>query len=111
MKILMWNIGGLGDGHKSAAIPKLLKEKSPDFAGLVETRHATLDERKIISWWNGEQVEWYHVEAIKGRGDLICCWKKNAFSTSSVINGVRWVCFQALHQESCFKCAVVVVYG
>ena len=47
MKILVWNVRGMGGGQKTTVISKLIKEKNLDFFGVVETKHSNFHERKI----------------------------------------------------------------
>ena len=111
MKIAMWNVREVGASHKSMAVAKLIKEGDLDFIGLVEAKHATIDERRIKSWWNGDEVVWHDVAAMDGRGRLVCCWKESSFISSEISKGVRWIYIQGKDKVSGFAYAVVVVYG
>ena len=68
MKLLVWNIRGIGGRGKDAALRKVTGEKKPSFLVLVETKHSQVNKRKIGSWWSGK---WSHVSVVEDSGGLI----------------------------------------
>lgn len=75
MRILVWNIRGIGGGYKNSAFQKLVKEKRPNFFGMIETKHSTINKKWIKGWWEGIDVEWSHVTIAEGSEGLLCSWK------------------------------------
>ena len=47
-------IRGIGGTCKATIVNKLLREKCLDFLGLAETKHSSIDEKIIRSWWGGD---------------------------------------------------------
>lgn len=68
MKILSWNVRGLGMRSKSALIKDLLRSFNPDIVFLQESRLAVIDRSVIKSIWSSRHVGWMSLGAQNSAG-------------------------------------------
>ena len=79
MKILCWNVRGLGSSVKKGIVKKLVIEKQIQMLMLYETKPEKVEYNIIQSLWADENFEWVSI-ASKGRsGGLITMWDKSSF--------------------------------
>lgn len=58
MKILSWNVRGLGTYRKRAVIKEFLKVYQPDIVMLQETKSDLCDRSSIKSIWGSHFCKW-----------------------------------------------------
>ena len=79
MRLLTWNVRGLGAEGKKGMIKTIIKEESIDMVGLVETKHKDISEWDIRKCWGHNGAEYMHVTVVKDSGGLLLSWHKEAF--------------------------------
>ena len=111
MNCISWNVRGIGGCSKDVAIKKLIREASPFFVGLVETKHYLVSETKIKKLWRIDDYKWVDVKAEEGSGGLVCICSTVLFEDSCIRLGRRWVCVEGKIKDKSFNCAILVVYA
>ncbi|KAK9269539.1 hypothetical protein L1049_001315 [Liquidambar formosana] len=90
LKILSWNIRGLGSTIKRKAIRRIISEKRISVICIQETKLEVIDQRCVNQIWGGSNnvgVEWAKASGM-ARG-LCIWWDLDEFEKSNVIIGDR----------------------
>lgn len=87
MKIISWNLRGLGARPKRALIKDLLVKENPDLVILQETKLNQIDRRVIKFVWSSRHVGWLHLEASNSAGGILIMWKNSSIEVSNSILG------------------------
>ncbi|XP_028085946.1 uncharacterized protein LOC114286917 [Camellia sinensis] len=80
MKILSWNVRGLGRADRRQRIKEFLSQKYVDMVLLQETKRSCMDESGVRSLWPIDSVEFMEVGADGSAGGLLCVWDPLIFS-------------------------------
>ena len=87
MKILSWNIRGLGSKKKMRIVKRLLSSQSPDVVMLQETKRVNWDRRFASSVWKGRSLEWIALLACGASGGIVILWDSNKFKCTKKVLG------------------------
>lgn len=77
MKIISWNVRGLGARPKRALIKDLLSRENPDLVILQESKLTKVDRGMIKSVWSSRHVGWVTLEAMGSVGGILIMWKES----------------------------------
>ncbi|KAG6740224.1 hypothetical protein POTOM_055664 [Populus tomentosa] len=111
MKVLSWNLCGLGRAGKLRAVSRLIDIHNIEVCFLLETKIKTCTDSLIFRVWNNSNVNWACNEAEGSRGGMIALWDDTKFQVSSVEYGYGWIGLYGQHMQSGFICAIVGVYA
>lgn len=78
MKIISWNIRGLGSSVKKRFISKLIKERAPEVLLIQETKVDKFEIDSIRRMWGKVEVDFAEVGAEGASGGLLTMWNKEA---------------------------------
>lgn len=89
MKIISWNIRGLGDSSKRLRVKKLLHQACPDVVLTQKTKFQKIDRGLIKSLWSSKDIGWencrligkmfYHLYSIQHQIRRLLVVKSNLF--------------------------------
>ncbi|GMP77684.1 hypothetical protein CsSME_00033867 [Camellia sinensis var. sinensis] len=79
MKILSWNIRGLGRHEKKRRIKAVIKEQKVDMVLLQEIKRANISDQFVKSIWPYDLVDSMNVDADGSVVGLLCVWKPDVF--------------------------------
>ncbi|KAK8595305.1 hypothetical protein V6N13_016680 [Hibiscus sabdariffa] len=87
MRVLSWNLRGMGSEAKISAVRKVIRDNRVDMAMFQETKKEKVTEGEISKMWVDDEFE-FVVAASSGKsGGLLTIWDKTKFKLeSSVIN-------------------------
>ncbi|KAL5583298.1 hypothetical protein UlMin_015740 [Ulmus minor] len=74
MKIVSWNVRGIGSGRKRGVIKENLLKMRPDFVVLQETKKEILEEKLVGSLWKARNRSWVALPAEGRSGGIIIIW-------------------------------------
>jgi exonuclease III len=74
MKILSWNVRGLGGILKRPEVRKLLSEKNPSIVCLQETKLSVIDEALCMSLWGFVSHSYFFRPSEGASGGLLTIW-------------------------------------
>ena len=74
MKIVSWNVWGVGLARKRGVIKGNLKRIRPDIVILLETKKESLNERWIGSMWKGRYKSWVAFPSVGRAGGVVIIW-------------------------------------
>ncbi|XP_028085101.1 uncharacterized protein LOC114286201 [Camellia sinensis] len=82
MKLLSWNVRGLGKAKKRRKVRSILKDRKIEFACFQETKRSDVSSLFIQSLWPDEDMEYMVVDSVGSAGGLLCIWKSSVFQLS-----------------------------
>ena len=79
MKIISWNIRGLGSRTKRRVVKDFLRLQNLDVVMFQETKREECDRRFVGSVWSVRNKEWAILLACRASGGILIIWdsKKN----------------------------------
>ncbi|XP_028080504.1 uncharacterized protein LOC114282068 [Camellia sinensis] len=110
MKILSWNVRGIGRPEKRRQIKKSLAERKVDIVLLQETKKAVVDSTLVRSMWPGKQFDFMTVDAIGQAGGLLCIWNPEVFFLKDCCSTQNFILLSGTLFSS-FDCVIINVYG
>ena len=111
MKIISWNMRGIGGANKSGCIRKWVRHLNVDFLGLIETKSGGFSDQFVTNLWGSDDVKWAEVGAVERSGGILCMWDSNFLTEENIIRGDRWVCVCGFVQDMQMKVAICTIYG
>ncbi|GMJ05209.1 hypothetical protein HRI_004190100 [Hibiscus trionum] len=88
MKLITWNVRGMGSGVKCSSIRKLFRIQRVEVAFLQETKKESITEAEIGRLWYEDKFEFRASDASGRSGGLITIWDKSKFYLEGcIING------------------------
>lgn len=87
MKIVTWNVQGLGNLKKNTTIEATFHKFGPDIMRIQETKKEFVDSKLIRSLWGIYSCEWTFIPSISAVGGLLIAWKPDLFSLVSKEHG------------------------
>ena len=88
MKIMTYNIRGLGGRIKRKVVKQLVKEKEVEMLCIQESKLEIVDLRICKQVWGDSEVEWKVIPALNSAGGIITMWNKGDFSVTEEFLGV-----------------------
>ncbi|KAL7175974.1 hypothetical protein ACSBR2_029531 [Camellia fascicularis] len=82
MKMLSWNIRGLGRSEKRSRIKSVVKHRQIDIILIQETKRSNIQVRDAKSVWPWDNMEFLAVDAEGSLGGLLCIWNPDVFVLS-----------------------------
>ncbi|XVF28737.1 hypothetical protein REPUB_Repub15cG0055700 [Reevesia pubescens] len=74
MRILTWNIGGLGKKNKRISVKRVVRTHKLDLLHLQETKLEAVDYRCIRVLWGSNDNSWGHIGSTDStRGLILIC--------------------------------------
>ncbi|XP_039043460.1 uncharacterized protein LOC120182600, partial [Hibiscus syriacus] len=111
LKIITWNIRGLGKSEKIRAVSRLVLIEKPAILLLQESK-LNVCRSGLTRKLGGNLLRGScFVPADGSAGGLICLWNENDFEVSAQINSGRFMALSGKFKMSNFECVIINVYG
>ena len=94
MKILTWNIRGVGRQEKRGKIRKIrkiLKERNVNLALLQETKRVAISDKEVKALWEGKKIKYMAVDSEGLVGGLFCIWDPKVFQIHDCFSNNRFI--------------------
>lgn len=88
MKIISWNIRGLGGKQKRRLIKELLGIESPDLVVLQETKKEDINIKLMGSIWGSRFKEWSFLPSVGRSGGILIVWDVRVFRGIETVLGI-----------------------
>lgn len=85
MKILSYNVRGLGSTAKRKTIRDLVSKEQVDMLCIQETKLQLVDQRICAQVWGDSELEWQAIPAENRGGGILCVWKRGIFNMTDCI--------------------------
>lgn len=106
MKIVSFNVRGLGKSIKWKFIRNLERKEGVQLLCLQETKKEAVSRELCIALWGNCDVQWFFSPSIGATRGLLCLWDSNFFSLSSYFQGEDHVNLEDIWKEK--NCEVVI---
>ncbi|GLT62037.1 hypothetical protein SLA2020_347040 [Shorea laevis] len=111
MKIVSFNVRGLGGVLKRMEVGKLVRVERPDFLFLQETKLEVVDNGLCRLLWVSDKFEWAMKESVGAAGGLLCLWDKLKFVKDRVFTGDGYIGISGDWGPERKRCYFVNVYA
>ncbi|GLU11953.1 hypothetical protein SLE2022_286700 [Rubroshorea leprosula] len=111
MKVIPFNICGLGNSVKRKDLRKIVSGEHVNFLMIQETKLETIDENLCRSIWGQEGFEWYAKSADGRSGGLLCIWDSYLFKKIDLIERDGFISVEGLWGANKTSCCFLNVYG
>lgn len=96
MKVLSWNIRGLGKLEKRRSLKNLIKEKMVDMVLIQEAKGSCMDENFVRSLWPEDDLGCIGVDTEGSVGGLLCLWKPEVFQIKGCCSSRNFILLSGL---------------
>lgn len=110
MKILTWNVRGIGRSEKKGKIKKMMKERNVDIVLLQETKKAGILEQEVREMWRRDSMEFMAVGSEGSAGRLLCIWDPQVFQLVDCCSSRTFILLSGLLFNS-FDCVLLNIYA
>lgn len=110
MKIISYNIRGLGGKIKKKEISKLIHEHSVDLICLQETKMEEVSSQLCLSLWAGDDFDWSFKPVVGRSGGLLMLWRSSVFSLEEAFVGEHFLGVRGRWGENKTECTIINVY-
>jgi exonuclease III len=86
MKIISWNVRGLGGFEKKREVSRLVREKNPFILCLQESKLSAVNNMVRNAIWNDDNVDFSFQPSIGASGGLVTLWNCNEVEVWSSFN-------------------------
>ncbi|KAL8481255.1 hypothetical protein ACS0TY_027688 [Phlomoides rotata] len=111
MKLMSYNVRGLGGMAKKKEIRKLIKEWRLDGCCIQETKMENMDERLVRRLWGKGKVDWTFKAAEGNSGGILTLWNSEKFHKSSVWETRGMLAINGLWTADNTRCTLINVYA
>jgi len=99
MKIITYNIWGLGRGLKWGPVKKLVVNEQVDMLCLQETKKEMLDRTMCQALWGNSEVKWAANPAVNSAGGILCIWSESSFELEKEVIGSRFILLEGIWKD------------
>lgn len=111
MKIISWNIRGMGGKVKKRELKGLISLERPNFLCIQETRASSIEAGLCRFIWSGLTFDWVHKSACGRSGGLLSIWNSSIFQRTEVTEGEGFLCIKGAWGNNATPCAIVNIYS
>lgn len=110
MKLMSWNIRGLGTSVKRKKIRSIVQDRKVDVLFLQETKKAGVSTKLVNSLWPCDDMEYMVVDAEGLSGGILCVWKPSVFALSHCCSSRNFIILAGKLLPD-FNCVFINVYA
>ncbi|GMP24335.1 hypothetical protein CsSME_00001633 [Camellia sinensis var. sinensis] len=110
MKLMSWNVRGLGNLEKRGRIRKLIYERKADIVLLQETKNVSILEKEVRALWGKRNMDFMVVGSEGSAGGLLCIWDPDVFRMVDCCCNRRLILLSGKLLNS-FDCNILNVYA
>lgn len=84
MRIISFNVRGLGGRLKKWVVKELIVKEKAEFVCLQESKLEYVDERVASMIWGNKKCDWVFSGSVGAAGGLVCVWDNEVFTRQSL---------------------------
>ena len=111
MKMICWNLRGIGGGNKIREVAKWVSQRRIDFIALIETMKGDISEFLIRRLWGSDDYNWASVDAQGRSGGILCIWNSNFITVEAISKEERWIWIKGFFQDMRMAGVIGIIYG
>lgn len=100
MKVLAWNVRGLGSPSKRSIVKEVIYDICPDIVILSETRLSSINQYVVKSLWSSISIAWASLDAIDTAEGIIIMWDALNLHVINAISGYFSVSINIKHDDN-----------
>ncbi|KAL7247789.1 hypothetical protein ACSBR2_002659 [Camellia fascicularis] len=110
MKLMSWNIKGLGRSEKRRKIRNIVQQRMVDVLFLQETKKTGVSEELVKSVWPYDDMKYMSIDVDGLSGGILCVWKSSVFSLAKCCSTRNFIILSGTILP-CFNCVFINVYA
>ncbi|RVX04307.1 Beta-arabinofuranosyltransferase RAY1 [Vitis vinifera] len=110
MKIISWNVRGLGSRNKRRMVKDFLRSENPDVVMIQETKKEICDRRFVGSVWTARNKDWVALPASGASGGILIIWDSKNLRREEVVLGSFSISVK-FSLDGCGPLWISAVYG
>ncbi|XP_057418110.1 uncharacterized protein LOC130712288 [Lotus japonicus] len=111
MKIVSYNVRGLGSSAKRRIIRELLVKEQIDMMCVQETKLESVDVGDCTQMWRDSELEWKALPVVNKGGGLLCIWKRDTFHLLECVLGHGFIGLVGTWGDMSETSAIVNIYS
>ncbi|XP_058111123.1 uncharacterized protein LOC131254135 [Magnolia sinica] len=111
MKIISWNVRGVGSKHKRSLIKSSISRKNPDVVCLQETKVSVFKDHLLTSLWKERAANYLTLDVVGSSGGILMAWNSSKWELISSNAATFSLSIVLKDKSSFFQCLLTVVYG
>lgn len=111
MKIMSFNVRGLGEGAKRRVIKERVIQNQVEVLFIQESKLQHVDKRICSQIWGDSSFDWRSIPAINRGGGLVCIWNPTTFTLGDCVIGTGFLGLIGVWNNTQQHCVLVNVYS
>lgn len=111
MKVITWNVRGIGIREKCGAIRRFIKKNKTDLLMLQETKKEELSPSIIRELWGLQEVDWFSKPSVGVSGGLLTIWNPAIFKVTTRRLEYKSISVKGLLIEDASEVCFTSAYG
>ncbi|GMJ01672.1 hypothetical protein HRI_003836400 [Hibiscus trionum] len=111
MRIVTWNIRGLGSKLKVSTVMKTIKEQQAEMVFIQETKKEEFSEAEIGKLWYDEEFDYKFSKASRRSGGILTIWDINKFKEESSLVTSRYILISGTWITENVHCSCINLYA
>ncbi|GMJ01096.1 hypothetical protein HRI_003778800 [Hibiscus trionum] len=111
MRILSWNVRGLGGGAKRRSVDEVIRKNKVDMVVLQETKLEDVPSMWVSSLWYSDSFEMAVSPSMGASGGILIIWEGNKFNLINVVVYPNFIMLQGRWQQKDMVCCIVGIYA
>lgn len=110
MKIMAWNVRGLGRQERRCRVRNVIKERRVDVMLIQKTKRSSVDKQFVKSIWPWDRMAFIAVDADGSSGGLLSIWNPDMFIMSECCGNRNFLAISGTTLGS-FDCVLINLYA
>ncbi|GMJ03184.1 hypothetical protein HRI_003987600 [Hibiscus trionum] len=111
MKLISWNVRGLGGSAKRRYVREVLRKNDVDMAMLQETKLEEWPKSWLANLWGTDNFESVFAPSISASGGILVMWEVSKFNLEQVEVERNFIVMRGRWLQDDMTCGIVVVYA
>lgn len=111
MKIISFNVRGLGRGIKWGSIRRMVIKETVGMLCLQETKKEAIDKALCQALWGYSEVKWELNPTINSPGGMLCLWSEATFKMENKITGSGFIFLQGIWHGYGERVVILNIYS
>ncbi|GMI80139.1 hypothetical protein HRI_001683200 [Hibiscus trionum] len=111
MRLLSWNVRGLGAAAKKRAVRNLIRQHNGECVILLESKLELVSEFLVKKIWVSDKCEFAYSPSIGRSGGIVICWDEDRFKVSRTLVEERFVCIEGCWLSDNWMCGFMGIYA
>lgn len=111
MKLLSYNVRGLGGNAKKRVVRELVCHQHVELLCIQETKCQVVDRKMCGLLWGDSEFEWKATQAVNRGGGLLCIWNSKLFVLEESVDGPGFLGLMGRWGATQQRCVIVNIYS